>query len=68
VPTGTVKFVKPDKGYGFIKTANGDLFFHAKQTLSDLFTELKSGDPVQFEIEPPKENSKGPRAINVQRA
>lgn len=69
--TGTTKFVKSDKGYGFIKRddGQGDLFFHVKQVVGDLFAELKPGDPVQFDIEPPKgPNAKGPRAINVQRA
>lgn len=69
--TGTVKFVKSDKGYGFIKRddGQGDLFFHVKQCVGDVFPELKPNDAVQFEIEPPKgANAKGPRAINVQRS
>lgn len=56
-----------DKGYGFIKPAEGDkdVFFHAHSLSEDItFDDLREGDEVTFEVE---EGPKGPAATNVVR-
>jgi cold shock protein len=56
-----------DKGFGFI-TVEGqtkDLFFHSNSLVNVQFDELREGDAVTFETE---DTSKGPSAVNVQRA
>jgi len=54
-----------DKGYGFIKSADGgdkDLFFHANELQGADFESLKEGQEVTFEV---AEGQKGPQAVNV---
>jgi len=60
---GIVKFWKDDKGFGFVKQANGaDVFCHVSQ-LPDGIDSLNPGQKVACEIE---ETPKGIRAINVE--
>ena len=61
--TGTVKFFNEEKGFGFIKPANGgkDLVVHATGVENGPITE---GDSVEFEI---GEGKKGPCAVRVSR-
>ena len=57
---GTVKFFNTEKGFGFIKTNNGqDIFVHS----TGLIDEINEGDQVQFETQ---EGNRGPSAVNVQ--
>jgi len=60
--TGTVKFFKTEKGFGFIKDDDSDAeyFFHFSKTL-DI---VKMDDRVAFEIE---EDNKGTHAYDVKR-
>ena len=59
---GTVKWVNPKKGFGFIEQEDGeDLFVHYTQVEG----EIKDGDSVEFEV---GEGPKGPNAINVSKA
>jgi len=60
---GTIKRVIRDRGFGFIRSADGqEVFFH-RSGLQDLnFDNLKEGDRVEFELE---RGEKGPRAVNV---
>lgn len=53
-----------DKGFGFIKPAEGDkdVFFHASALVDVTFDDLKEGDAVTFDVE---EGPKGPAAANV---
>ena len=63
--TGTIIKVVADRGFGFIKPAEGDkeLFFHARSVVGDtVFDELKENDAVTYDIE---EGPKGPAATNV---
>jgi CspA family cold shock protein len=56
---GTVKFFNETKGFGFIKTENGEeVFVH----VSGLKNEIRENDQVSFEIEKGK---KGLNAVNV---
>ena len=65
---GTIVKVVEDRGFGFIKPADGekDLFFHARSVTGDVvFEELKENDPVTYDLE---EGPKGAAAVNVAKA
>lgn len=48
--TGTIKVIKRDKGYGFIKTEDRtDYFFHMSVLEGITFDELQEGMKVEFE-------------------
>lgn len=59
VLTGLVNFYDEDKGYGFIKTSDGENFFVHRSNISG---EPRKGDKVQFEKQ---KNNKGWEAVNV---
>ena len=63
---GTVKTLVVEKNFGFITPEDGskDVFFHATGLNGVEFSQLKSGDVVNFDVE---QSEKGPRAINVSR-
>lgn len=66
--TGTIARIVSDRGFGFIKPADGgdDLFFHARSIVGDtMFDDLREGDNVTFDVE---NGPKGPAAANVARA
>lgn len=48
MPQGTIKKLM-DKGFGFIETGAGDLFFHLSAVEGCAFEDLKEGQEVQFE-------------------
>lgn len=60
--TGTVKFFKEDKAFGFIvdKKTGKDVFVHA----TGLIDKISKNDEVEFETE---EGKKGPNAVRVRR-
>jgi len=60
---GTIKKIKPFRGFGFIKREGEkkDLYFHWSKTLDDFYY-LKIGDKVEFEIE---KTDKGLQAVSV---
>ncbi len=65
MPTGTVKWFDPKKGYGFITQDGGDdVFVHWKQVITedDSFKTLNDGDKVEFEV---TQGEKGLQAENV---
>ena len=48
---GTVKWFKPEKGYGFISQKGGeDLFVHFSEIKMDGFRTLDEGQAVSFEV------------------
>ena len=57
---GTVKFYNKEKGYGFIKTGNEEIFVHATGLIDKNITE---GDNVRFEV---TEGKKGLNCVNVE--
>jgi cold shock protein len=64
--TGTVKWFKDDKGFGFITPddQSKDLFVHHTQIVGgDGYRSLSEGAKVSYEAE---SSPKGPRAVNVQ--
>lgn len=61
---GTIKTVIAEKNFGFITPEDGskDIFFHATSLSGVEFSQIKTGDVVNFEVE---QSEKGPRAANV---
>ena len=63
---GTIKRVIRDRGFGFIRAADGqEIFFHRSALQNLNFESLHEGDNVEFELE---RGEKGPRAANVRAA
>ena len=59
---GTIKKLVADKGFGFIKGTQGELFFHQSAVQGVAFEELQEGQRVTYmEGRGPK----GPRAESV---
>jgi CspA family cold shock protein len=51
MPTGTVKWFKNEKGFGFIAQDGGnDVFVHFSAIEGDGFKSLNEGDRVEFEV------------------
>ena len=60
---GTIRRLVRDRGFGFIKSGDGqDLFFHRSELQGVAFDLLKEGDNVEFEK---GEGPKGPKAVNI---
>ena len=59
--TGTIKKLT-DRGFGFITTDSGELFFHMSALQGCTFEELSEGQSVEFTE---GQGPKGPRAENV---
>ena len=53
MPTGTVKWFNPTKGYGFIQPAGGgkDVFVHISAVERAGLSSLNEGQSVEYEIE-----------------
>jgi CspA family cold shock protein len=63
--TGTIRTLRVDKGFGFIRDdAGNDLFFHQSAIYGEGIRDLREGDKVEFEV---GRGEKGPRAENVRR-
>ena len=49
--TGTIRTLRTDKGFGFIKDAGGKgLFFHQSAVQGEGINDLREGDSVEFEV------------------
>ena len=63
MPTGKIKRLMKDRGFGFIRTADGqEIFFHQSSLTDQTFEALSEGQEVEFEVE---QSPKGPRANKV---
>jgi cold shock protein len=64
MPTGTIKKLVSDRGFGFIAAEDGREYFFHRTGLdpSVNFDSLAGGERVNFEIEP---SQKGPRANRI---
>lgn len=70
MPTGTIKTIRDDRGFGFISPEGGsggsqELFFHASAVEGTTFDELKEGQQVSYEQEPDSRNPSRQRAVRV---
>jgi len=62
---GTIRTLRVDKGFGFIKAEGGnDYFFHQSAIYGEGIQDLREGDSVDFKV---GEGPKGPRAEDVRR-
>ena len=63
--TGTIRTLRVDKGFGFIKDNTGkEYFFHRSAVSGEGLDNLREGDRVEFDV---GQGPKGPRAENVRR-
>ena len=63
--TGTIRTIRVDKGFGFIKGEAGqEYFFHRSAVYGEGLEDLREGDSVEFDV---GQGPKGPRAENVRR-
>ncbi len=64
--TGTIKTLRAEKGFGFIRADSGqEIFFHQSAIYGEGIVMLREGDSVEFEVG--QEGPKGPRAESVRR-
>jgi len=57
--TGKVKWFNDSKGYGFIETAEGDVFVHHSAIDVAGFRSLREGQEVELEV------TRGPRGLQA---
>jgi CspA family cold shock protein len=51
MPKGTIRRLVADRGFGFIRTAEGkDLFFHRSELVDVQFVTLREGQQVELEV------------------
>jgi CspA family cold shock protein len=62
MPTGVIKRLVRDRGFGFIKDDGGREWFFHRSAVQGSFDDLKENQRVSFDEEP---SDKGPRAGNV---
>ena len=63
--TGTIRTLRADKGFGFIRDVSGkEYFFHQTAIYGEAINDLREGDSVEFDV---VQAPKGPRAENVRR-
>jgi len=63
MPRGVIRRLISDRGFGFIKSDDGqDLFFHSSELQGVSFDSLKEGQSVEFEK---GQGPKGPKAVNI---
>ena len=62
MPSGKIKKLVSDKGFGFIEGDRDDMFFHHSAVEGVTFEELREGQVVEYEV---GQGPKGPRAEKV---
>lgn len=65
MPQGKIKKLVSEKGFGFIASDQGDLFFHHSEVKDGSFDSMQEGDLVEFTVGTGK---KGPCATSVRAA
>ena len=67
MPKGTIGRLITDRGFGFIRTAEGkDLFFHRSELQGVDYSSLREGQEVEFEAG--KRRDGRPQAVRVRLA
>jgi cold shock protein len=62
MPQGSIKKLVADRGFGFIKGDQGEIFFHHSEVQGVAFEDLHEGQKVEYQI---GEGKKGPCATSV---
>lgn len=63
MPTGVIKRLVRDRGFGFISVPSAkDIFFHRSAVERGSFDTLQEGQKVRFDVQ---DDPKGPRAVHV---
>ena len=62
MPQGTIKKLMSDRGFGFIKGEQEELFFHHSEVQGVAFEELHEGQKVEYQV---GQGKKGPCATAV---
>jgi cold shock protein len=62
MPQGTIKQLVADRGFGFIKGDQGEIFFHHSEVQGVAFEDLHEGQKVEYQV---GEGKKGPCATSV---
>lgn len=63
MPTGKIRKLVTERGFGFIEGEGGDLFFHHSAIQGVALEELREGQAVEYEV---GQGRKGPCATSVQ--
>ncbi|MFQ5731437.1 MAG: cold-shock protein [Planctomycetaceae bacterium] len=50
MPEGTIATLVPTRGFGFVRTERGNLFFHRTAVKDAEFEQLHEGQAVKYEI------------------
>jgi CspA family cold shock protein len=64
MPTGTIKKVVAERGFGFIEGEDGKEYFFHRSAIDGEFDNLRGGEQVTFALE---SSPKGPRAAGLLR-
>lgn len=62
MPSGKIKKLVTDRGFGFVEGERGELFFHHSEVQGTTFEELQEGQTIEYEV---GEGRKGPCAVSV---
>jgi CspA family cold shock protein len=67
MPTGLIKRLMRDKGFGFIEPSGGgaDVFFHHTMVADRSFDRLTEGQPVEFDLATDDRSGSGIKATAV---
>ncbi len=68
MPSGTVKWFNPIKGYGFIQPSDGsrDAFVHISAVEAAGLTGLREGQKVEYELVPGRDGKSSAENLVVQ--
>ena len=62
MPSGKIKKLVTDRGFGFVEADRGELFFHHSEVQGTTFEELQEGQTIEYEV---GQGRKGPCATSV---
>lgn len=71
MPQGSIKKLVMDRGFGFISSDRGDVFFHHSSVEGGRFDDLQEGQKVEYNVDADpgaRRGGKGDRAASVKPA